>query len=75
MRPVHGKTLILDRAPGAPDDGDPHFNPSAAPASVAVESFYSLSPSEIRLLAAGGAVRLRHEGDRLEFDVAARDEI
>lgn len=75
MRPVQGKTLILDRAPcGAPDDGDPHFVPSIEPV-LAVENFYTLGPSEIRLLQTGGAVRLRREGGRLEFDVAARDEI
>lgn len=74
MRPIKGKTIILD-GPPAGDDGDPHFDPARAPAHIAVESFFTLSPSEIRLLDEGGAIRIRQEGAHFEFDVAGADEI
>ncbi len=72
MRPVISKTVVIPPPYG--DDGDPHYHPDAAPAPAS-ERLYTLSPREIELLAAGGAVRIRQEGFRLEFDIAAADEI
>lgn len=72
MRPVKGKSVILDGPPEF-DDGDPHLcAPGPGPIS---EQIWALGPADRRAIAAGGAVRLRLSGGRLSVDIAPPEEI